>query len=381
MDHAAQVRRGPDDRGERRVIGHIRRDDVGGHPEFGEFGCQFDGSAATGEQDQAIGLTGRGQVPGDQSAQGSRGTGDQHGPLGRRDREGQHDLADVPGLAQVTEGVRGPAHVPGRHRQRLQRPRGEQRAQGGEHPADRRRIQLQQVERLVLQTPVIAGHVHGVADVGLAHLDEPVVRAGRQPQRGIHEVTGQGVQDNVHAPVQGPEGRLEVEGAGRGDPLLLQAEAPEHRPLRRAGGAEHRGAELLGQLHRGDPDAAGRGVDQDRLPHLQPGQLDERVIGGEEDHRSGGGLGQGPALRHRGQEPLVGDHLRGEGRGEEAHDEVAGLQSGHVRGGLQHHPGPLQAQLSGLARVHSEHVQHVAEVHPAGLQLHPNLAGGKLFHS
>ncbi|GAB3844874.1 hypothetical protein GCM10027610_060080 [Dactylosporangium cerinum] len=81
--------------------------DVGAVP--AEFGVEFGGSgcvrsAPAGEQEPAGAVVGD-EVPGEERAEGAGATGDQHGPV-RVDcgGYGQHDLADVPGLAEVPEG-------------------------------------------------------------------------------------------------------------------------------------------------------------------------------------------------------------------------------------------------------------------------------------
>ena len=80
-----------------------------------------------------------------------------------------------------------------------------------------------------------------------------------------------------------------------------------------AGGGEGLGAQVAGELDGGHADAAGGGVDEEFLAGLQVAQVGEGVVGGEEDDGGGGGLGEGPAGRDGGQQPVVGDGQRAHG--------------------------------------------------------------------
>ena len=106
----------------------------------------------------------------------------------------------------------------------------------------------------------------GIADVGLAHLEEAAA-ARQEVERGVDELAGEGVEDDVHslAAGRGEELLLEVEVARGGDVILVEAEPAQRLPLAGAGGGEDLGAEVAGELDRGHADAAGPGVDQDPL--------------------------------------------------------------------------------------------------------------------
>ncbi|GAA3117463.1 hypothetical protein GCM10020254_75370 [Streptomyces goshikiensis] len=171
----------------------------------------------------------------------------------------------------------------------------------------------------------MAATSRGVADVGLAHLDEASA-ARQEAQRGVDELAGEGVEDDVDAVSVGggAEGVLEVEGAGGGDLVVGQAESAQGVPLGGAGGGVDVGAPVAGELDGGHADAAGGGVDEEGFALAQSGEVVEGVVGRHEDDRYGRGLGEGPALGHRGDHAPVDDGQRAEGAGQHAHDAVAG---------------------------------------------------------
>nr|BFE69916.1 hypothetical protein GCM10020092_032170 [Actinoplanes digitatis] len=127
------------------------------------------------------------QVAGQEAAQLAGAAGDQHGAGGVPGaRDGEHDLSGVPGLCHEPERVGGVLDVPGGERQVVQYAGLEERDQLGEHLADACRASLDEVERAVGDAPAGAD-LRRVADVGLAHLDEPAAVA-QQPQRRVHEL-------------------------------------------------------------------------------------------------------------------------------------------------------------------------------------------------
>ena len=207
------------------------------------------------------------QVTGEQGAETTGAARDQDGALGvERLRDLEHDLADVLALAQVAEGLAGPAHVPAAERRVPQHPALEQLDDLDEHLLDPLWGCLAQVEGAVGDTGVRGRDLLGVADVGLAHLDEAAA-AGQQLQRGVDELARQRVEDDVDAFAAGrsQELLLELEVARGGDVVVVEAELAQRLPLARAGGGEDLGAEVLGELDRRHADAAGAGVDQDLL--------------------------------------------------------------------------------------------------------------------
>ena len=104
--------------------------------------------------------------------------------------------------------------------------------------------------------------------------------------------------DRLSARLEDGEGLLEVLAAERvqhdvvagedlGEVLLgvvhddVGAEAAHQLGVLAAGGRRHRGAEVLGELDDGRPQAAGAGVDEDLLAGLDVGAVDEGLPGGQ----------------------------------------------------------------------------------------------------
>jgi hypothetical protein len=358
---------------------------AGGDGDGGAVGGQVLGQGAgaggvravAGGQQQVPGAVGGGQVAGGRGAEGAGAAGDQHGAAGQGGGQGggdgQDDLAGVPGLGQVAQRGRGAAQVEPGHRQRRELAGGEQGVQPAQDLGDGGGPGVGGVERLVGHARVGGGHGGGVAQVGLAQLDETAA-AGQQPQRGVGQFPGQAVEDHVHAvPAgSGQEHGLEPGAAGGGDLPGRDAHGAQHGVLGRAGGGIHLGAEMPGELHRGHPDPAGGGVHQQPVTRPQAGQAGQAVPGRHERDRDRGRLREAPPPRDRHQQPGIGHRLRGHRREQPRHP-VTRRQPGHIRRRLHHDPGALAEGGTGV----SDHVQghgHVAEVHPHRAQRDPDLA-------
>ena len=142
------------------------------------------------------------------------------------------------------------------------------------------------------------------------------------------------------------------------------------------GRRQHRRPGTLGHLDRGDPHAAGAGVDEHGLAGLEPAELEEAVVGGAEGDRNGGSdlggeaLGDLPAERLA-RHPLLG--MRAVGRGahdaisdDEARDTVADLEDGPSR--LVAHDVRHRGELT------SEAVERVTALDADGLHSDANLS-------
>ncbi len=338
---------------------------------LGQVGPQPAGAggvdAAAAEEQQIAYAVGADQMPHEQAAQRAGGAGD-HGRPGVTGRVGQDQdvLADVPALADEPERLAGVPDVPGPHRRQLQRAGLEQGQDLSEHRPDPLRAGLEQVERPVRQ--VRDGR--RVAQVGLAHLQEPSA-VGQQPQRGVDELTGERVEHHVGA----VELRGEAAVAGRGDRVVGQAERAQRVPFGRAGGGQDARAEMPGDLDGGGAHPARAGVHQHGLAGPDAAQVDQGVVGGEERHRDGGGLGERPVARHRHEQPPVGDRDRAEPAGERAHHPVAGAQVVHAGADLEDDAGALAAHVERVvAGVDAERDQHIAEVQAGGADGDPDHA-------
>ena len=126
-----------------------------------------------------------------------------------------------------------------------------------------------------------------VADVGLAHLDEPAARR-QQPQRRVDELPGQRSSAPHPHPARRSRRGTPARNPASRDEAMWPSSRPsggQHIPLAGTGGREHLRAQVPGDLHRGHADPAGRRVDQHRLPGPQPGQVHQRVLRGRERHR------------------------------------------------------------------------------------------------
>ncbi len=325
------------------------------------------------------------QVLGDEPSQPAVAAGDQDRatgvPGGVRGREGEHDLADVPGLAEVAEGTRGPPHVPGGDPRQLERSLVEQGEQGGEHLLNPVRTGVPHVVRVVRHAGVRDPDHVLVTPLGLAHLQEPAA-ARQQPQRGVDVLPRQGVEYHVDAPAAAGRGEaaFEVERPGRPDAVVGHSGGAQRVPLARARRGEDLGPQVAGQLDRGRADAAGPGVDQDRLPGAEAGEVHQAVVRGQIGHRDGGRLLERPAGRDAAQQPVVCHRDRADAR-EHAHHPVAGPQRGDPGARLQDDARAL-ASLAGATGVrvdrrrdHLQGEQDVAEVETGRVHPHPHLPG------
>ncbi len=235
--------RGVYDAGQRAVLGHSCQDgrqlitvgdvaggqhDVGTGP--GQFGGERGGiggrcAAAAGQDEAAHTVLGY-EVTCHKSTERTGGAGhqDRTVPLDGFGH-GQDDLAHMACLGQEAERLGRLPHIPGTDRERLQRSAVEECEHFGHQLADPLGTGLDQVEGLVGDPREGLGDHLRVADVGLAHLHEPAA-ARQQAQRRVHELPGEGVQDDVDAPAFGDVEELsfEVECARGGDVRVVDSE-------------------------------------------------------------------------------------------------------------------------------------------------------------
>ena len=128
---------------------------------------------------------------------------DQHRPCrGQRPRNGQNDFAHVSRLRHKTESLRRASHVPAPGRQRPQYTPLEQCAQLHQHLLNAIKPRLAQIKRPVDNPPMRRRIGSGLANVRLAHLHETTALR-QKPQRGVHKLTRQAVQNDIHATATG----------------------------------------------------------------------------------------------------------------------------------------------------------------------------------
>ena len=109
--------------------------------------------------------------------------------------------------------------------------------------------------------------------------------------------------------------------------VVVQSQAAQDGPLGRARGGVDLGADVLGQLNGGHPDAACRGVDEDPLPLLEIRHAEERVVGGEEGARHGRRLGVAPPVGDGHEHAVIRHGHAAEGAGEDAGHPVTRRQT------------------------------------------------------
>nr|WP_251983324.1 hypothetical protein [Streptomyces rapamycinicus] len=259
-----------------------------------------------------------------------------------------------------------------RHRRRDQGARVEHCPEFGQHLRDSRRTGVHRVERLVDDAGVGLGDLRRIADVGLAHLDK-LTAARQQPQGGVRELPGEGVDDHVHALATRDTQEPLTEGqvAGGGDVGFRHTDGPQRLLLGRTRGRENLQAPGLGELHRSRTHTTGTGMDEDPLTGLGLGQIPQRVERGEEPDRHRRGLLERPTPRNRGKQPTVHDPDRTPA-GHQTHHRLAHRKTGYAGAGLQDDPGTFAAEAS-VVRDHSEPGDHVAEVHAHRTQAYPHL--------
>ena len=361
------------------VAGGDRDGGAGGFEVALEGGGAGGGGALARGEDEVAHAAVSDEVAGEPGAERAGAAGEEDGAAGVEwSRDGEHELADVAGLGEAAEGVGGAAQVERGDRRRTQRAALEQGDQLGEHLVDAIGAGVDEVERLVGDARVGRRDGGGVAEVGLAHLEE-VAAARQQAERGVDEVAGEAVEHDVDAAAAGgaEELGLEVERARRREMVVVEAERAQGVPLGGAGGGEYLGAEVAGELDRGDPDAAGRGVDQDALAGLETGEVDEGVVRGEEYDRDAGGVDERPGGGDAGDGAVVGDRDRSEGGAEQAEDALTRGEAGDTGTDLGHDAGALAAERARIAGVHAEGVEHVAEVEAGGADGDADLPGGE----
>ena len=144
--------------------------------------------------------------------------------------------------------------------------------------------------------------------------------------------------------------------------------------LRAAGGAEDFRAGAKRELHGGQPDAARGRVDQHAIPLTDPRQLVQSVVSGHERDGDAGRFGEAHPRRHSVDRVGRGGQVGSERALAHGHHSVADCDVGHAGADRRHHAGALAADRPRVARIHAQHVEHVAEVQAAGADFDLDLA-------
>src|SRR5438045_8073552 len=124
-------------------------------------------------------------------------------------------------------------------------------------------------------------------------------------------------------------------------------------------------------------DPACGGVNEDAFTGLQASEIDQGVERGEEGGRDACGLYEGETGRNANDRAGIGDGEWGEGSRRHTHDAVTDRDVGDPRSDLGDDPGGLATEGAGIPGVHSEDVEHVAEVEAGGVHGDANLAVGE----
>jgi hypothetical protein len=152
--------------------------------------------------------------------------------------------------------------------------------------------------------------------------------------------------------------------------------------LRRAGRADHHGAQGAGDLDTGQAHPAGRAVDEDGLARSRARAVHQRVVGGEEG-AGGGAAGIRQPVRRPAHDALV--QADGEVPGQRVaaaeNDPVAGSVPADARSDPHHLGHALHAQVGAevstfqlLVRDHAEYLERVLVVQPGAPHAHLDLA-------
>jgi predicted Ser/Thr protein kinase len=135
------------------------------------------------------------------------------------------------------------------------------------------------------------------------------------------------------------------EARGVDDDAVIEAEGAAALELvGRARGADGGGAGGANELHGGGADAAGDGVDEDRLAEPQVALRDQRVVGGEKGLGDGGGFFEREIGGDRDGLALVEENVCGHGAAaDDGHDAIAGRERGDAGADGGHGAGELEA--------------------------------------
>ena len=235
--------------------------------------------------------------------------------------------------------------------------------------------EFEQVEGAVADAGVFLGDGAGIADVGLAHLQEDAA-GGDQPQRRVDELAGQGVQHHIEAAATGHRAELllEFQTARVRHVVVIKAHGPQGVPLAAARGGENLQTQVPGQLHRSHANPAGAGVNQDPLSGLDVGQVDECEVGRGEHGRYGGGFGVGPVDGHRQQQSRIAGDQGSAAVREKPEDRITLREFGDTGTNLDDHAGAFATDQRIVGEQAQDH-HDVAEVRRDRTHGHPNVTG------
>ena len=141
----------------------------------------------------------RDEMTGKQQAKSSSASCDEDSALGVQGTwDGEDELANVASLGDEAEGLASFSDIPAGDGRESQGTAIEETEHFVQHVLDAVGASLAEVESSVRDAGVSGREVGWVAQVGLAHLEEEPAM-GQETEGGVHEVAGQGVEDDVYA--------------------------------------------------------------------------------------------------------------------------------------------------------------------------------------
>ena len=144
---------------------------------------------------------------------------------------------------------------------------------------------------------------------------------------------------------------------------MFDSHPRQQRPLLGAAGCgEYLGAGSLSQLHGCQTHTARGGVDENAFTALHPRQPVQPVLGSKERNRN---RRRGLAAQRRrpdGHQVRRRRHVRTQAAAGHAEHVVADVQMRDIAAGGDHRADAFSAERAGVAWVHSQSVQHIAEI-------------------
>ena len=232
--------------------------------------------------------------------------------------KGDDDLADMPGRLHVAKGAGNLQGAESPVRQWLQRAVGKQGHQIDEHASRSVGALRQQLIRIDAEIrDIVAERTHAdprvLVKVAFAEFQH-AAEGAQQAQIPRDGVSGEGIQNHIDTLTPGGLQHFVAEGERTGVEDMIGAEQLHEVAL--LGGTRRREdfrTQMLGQLDRGDADAAGAAVNEHALPLAQTGEFVQRIVGGEKCGRHSGRGGKRPRGRFAGDGERAGAHAIGEG--------------------------------------------------------------------
>ena len=254
-------------------------------------------------------------------------------------------------------------------RQRVHHALGQQAAQAHQRALHGHVRQKVDRHKSVPDVRTLLRHASAAPNVALADLDEATAAAEHRQRTGHEAARGQAVQHDVDSAKRLRDLRHVVRVART--ERVGNAHAAHQRALvRPAGRRNHDAAQRRSLLNRGEAHAAGRAVDQHALARTAAGSLAERRVNGDEHGRTGSRGLERQVRRHGRHARRSHLNVGTEAAASQAEHGIARTQRRHAAAARYNNARAVAAGGTGVAGVHAQDVEHVAEVdaHGANLQ-------------